>query len=77
MRITYFGHAFFLLEGDQGPKIAIDPYDPSIGYPMPSVTADYVLASHEHFDHAHLAAVGAKMPKPNPGYKPKAKKGIS
>jgi len=26
---------------------------------------------------AHLVAVGAKMPKPNPGYKPKAKKGIS
>ena len=58
MKITYFGHAFFLLEGDHGPKIAIDPYDPSIGYPVPSITADYVLASHEHFDHAHLAAVG-------------------
>jgi len=62
MKITYFGHAFFLLDGDEGPTIAIDPYDESIGYPMPSVTADYILASHEHFDHAHLAAVGGKPP---------------
>ena len=57
MRITYFGHAFFLLEGDGGPVIAVDPFDESVGYPVPSVRADLVLASHEHFDHANVAAI--------------------
>jgi L-ascorbate metabolism protein UlaG (beta-lactamase superfamily) len=60
MRITYFGHAFFLLEGENGPAIAIDPFDASIGYSVPSVTADLVLASHEHFDHANVGAVQGK-----------------
>jgi len=57
MKITYFGHACFLVEGQGGPRIVLDPFDASIGYPVPSVSADVVVASHEHFDHANLAAV--------------------
>jgi len=57
MKITYFGHAFFLIEGKSGPAIAIDPFDDSLGYTVPSVTADLVLASHGHFDHANVGAI--------------------
>jgi len=57
LRTTYFGHAFFLVEGEDGPAIAIDPFDESIGYRVPSVSADFVLASHDHFDHANVGAV--------------------
>ncbi|MFP4056164.1 MAG: MBL fold metallo-hydrolase [Candidatus Brocadiia bacterium] len=57
MKITYFGHAFFLVEGEDGPAIAIDPFDDSLGYQVPQVKADLVLASHEHFDHANLQAI--------------------
>jgi len=57
MKITYYGHAFFVVEAEGGLAIAIDPFDESVGYAVPSVRADVVLASHEHFDHANVAAV--------------------
>jgi L-ascorbate metabolism protein UlaG (beta-lactamase superfamily) len=60
VKITYFGHAFFLLESDDGPAIALDPFDDSVGYRVPKVRADIVLASHEHFDHGNVAAVQGK-----------------
>lgn len=50
MRITWFGHACFLLEGD-GVKILTDPFDRSVGYEIPDVTPDVVTESHQHFDH--------------------------
>ena len=57
LKITYYGHAFFLLESESGTAIAIDPFDDSIGYRVPSVAADVVLASHGHFDHANVGAI--------------------
>jgi len=58
VKITCYGHAFFVLEGERGPTLAIDPFDASVGYRVPSVTADIVLASHGHFDHANVDAIG-------------------
>lgn len=54
MKITYLGHATFLLETG-GTRILIDPYDAKVGYPMPRVAPTLVLISHEHGDHNHLA----------------------
>lgn len=54
MKITYLGHATFLLETG-GTRILIDPYDAKVGYPMPRVAPALVLISHEHGDHNHLA----------------------
>jgi L-ascorbate metabolism protein UlaG (beta-lactamase superfamily) len=36
-----------------GFTIVIDPFPatPQLGYPKPGLTADLVLATHEHFDH--------------------------
>jgi len=56
VRITWLGHAFFLLESVEG-RVATDPYNESVGYPMPDVTADLVLVTHEHGDHGNVAAV--------------------
>jgi L-ascorbate metabolism protein UlaG (beta-lactamase superfamily) len=59
MKITYHGHATFLIEAD-GTKILIDPYDDKVGYPVPSVEADAVLVSHEHADHTNVAMAKGK-----------------
>jgi L-ascorbate metabolism protein UlaG (beta-lactamase superfamily) len=59
LKLTYLGHATFLIEGD-GTKILIDPYDEKVGYPIPSVEADAVLVSHEHGDHTNVAMAKGK-----------------
>jgi L-ascorbate metabolism protein UlaG (beta-lactamase superfamily) len=58
MRIEYLGHACFRLTSVEGTKVVLDPFDGrELGYPMPSVDADYVLVSHEHTDHNYVAAL--------------------
>jgi len=59
MRITYFAHACFGLEG-AGLRVLLDPYEPG-GFggrmrytPIPGAW-DVVVVSHEHADHAHIA----------------------
>jgi len=53
MKLTYFGHATFLLESD-GTSVLIDPFNEQVGYPFPEVAPSAVVVSHEHFDHAHV-----------------------
>lgn len=55
MKLTYFGHATFLLESD-GTSILIDPFDAKVGYPLPDVSPSAVTVSHEHSDHNHVGA---------------------
>lgn len=57
MIITCIGHAEFLIELENGMRLATDPYDESCGYAMQSVAADAVLVSHGHHDHAAVDAV--------------------
>ncbi|MDI6600354.1 MAG: MBL fold metallo-hydrolase [Thermoanaerobacteraceae bacterium] len=56
MKIKYYGHSCFLLTG-KNVSIATDPYDPSVGYDLPSIKADIVTVSHQHFDHNYLRAI--------------------
>ncbi|WP_041083775.1 MBL fold metallo-hydrolase [Thermotoga profunda] len=50
MKITWFGHACFLIEtGDV--KILTDPFDSAVGYKIPNVVVDIITESHQHFDH--------------------------
>lgn len=56
MKITYLGHASFLLETAAGTRIVTDPYGQDI-LPHPVAEADIVTMSHEHFDHCELREV--------------------
>ncbi len=51
MRIRWHGHSCFEFE-DSRARVVIDPHDgKSIGIRPPSVTADIVLMTHDHYDH--------------------------
>lgn len=56
MKITYLGHASFLLETEAGTRIVTDPYAQDI-LPHPVVEADVVTSSHEHSDHCDFSQV--------------------
>lgn len=57
MKVKWLGHSCFLLTADNGVRILTDPFDSSVGYEVPEVTADIVSTSHEHFDHSYIQAV--------------------
>ena len=59
MKITYIGHACFLIEDNEGHKLAIDPYQPGSvpGLADHDLTADEVICSHGHYDHDDKAGV--------------------
>ncbi len=51
MKIQWLGHACFAVTLENGKTVVTDPFDQSVGYPQPDLTADYVTVSHQHFDH--------------------------
>lgn len=53
MKLTYYGHATFVLEADRT-SILIDPFNEQVGYTFPDVAPTAVTVSHEHFDHHHV-----------------------
>ncbi len=59
MEITYLGHASFKLKG-KAASVVVDPYDQKVGYKFPKVEADIVVATHDHFDHNAVSAVGGE-----------------
>ena len=56
MKLTWLGHACFLLE-EQGYRIVLDPYMCVAGYPPLQVSAHAVFCSHGHFDHNAVGRV--------------------
>lgn len=50
MKLTWLGHACFLLE-EEGFRLVLDPYTRVEGYPELSVEAHGILCSHGHHDH--------------------------
>ena len=58
LTVRWFGHSCFLVS--DGVKIVTDPFDKSVGYPLPDVSADIILISHEHFDHNYISAISGK-----------------
>jgi L-ascorbate metabolism protein UlaG (beta-lactamase superfamily) len=62
MKITWLGHASFLVESDSGTRVVTDPYeagsyDGAVGYAPISTHADVVTVSHEHADHNAVDSV--------------------
>ena len=51
MKITWIGHACFLIEGIEG-NVVTDPFASSVPYSFPpNLAADVITVSHGHFDH--------------------------
>lgn len=66
MEITYFGHSCFQITHENF-SLVIDPFEKVRGYRDVHTTADMVLCSHDHFDHAAVSGVkyrpgGGKSP---------------
>ncbi len=60
MKVKWLGHASFLITSDAGTRIVTDPYPLGNGLSYGEINeeADVVTVSHDHFDHANVAAVG-------------------
>jgi len=62
VKLTYYGHACFLVEGG-GSRLIVDPFlegNPTAPVNPAQVKVDYVLVSHAHGDHWGDATVIAK-----------------
>ncbi len=57
MKIRWLGHSCFLITNAAGGRLITDPFDASVGYPLPMARADVVTMSHEHHDHNCLDGV--------------------
>jgi L-ascorbate metabolism protein UlaG (beta-lactamase superfamily) len=56
MEIIWYGHSCFRLR-DKDIVMVTDPYDKSLGLPVPRVRADVVTISHNHPDHNAIQSI--------------------
>jgi L-ascorbate metabolism protein UlaG (beta-lactamase superfamily) len=60
MHITWHGQSFFQIQTSQNKgeqvSLLIDPFDEGIGLRSPSMGADILLISHDHYDHNNKKA---------------------
>lgn len=56
MEIIWYGHACFRLK-DRNTSVITDPYDKTLGLPLPRPKADIVTISHDSPHHNHTAGV--------------------
>jgi L-ascorbate metabolism protein UlaG (beta-lactamase superfamily) len=52
----WFGHSCFKVSTDKL-SVVTDPFDSSVGYPLPTCDADVVTVSHDHFDHNYVSCI--------------------
>lgn len=57
MTIQWLGHSCFLITAKDGRTLLTDPFDETVGYPVPGVPANVVTCSHDHFDHHATASL--------------------
>ena len=57
MKMQYYGHSCFALRFADGTTLVLDPFDPSIPYPVCTAECDAALLSHGHFDHNYTKAL--------------------
>ena len=65
MKLTWLGHACFLVEQD-GYRIVLDPYADVAGYADVRTEAHEVLCSHGHYDHSAVSGVALLGEKESP-----------
>ncbi|MFP3081020.1 MAG: MBL fold metallo-hydrolase [Acidilobus sp.] len=52
MRVSWCGQSYFIVTGPGGVRLAVDPHDgDSLGLPRCEADADYILVTHDHYDH--------------------------
>ena len=56
-KITWYGHAMFSVEASDGRRLVMDPFSPKIGKEPPSLEAEVVTLSHDHYDHNEWRSV--------------------
>src|SRR5579871_6471222 len=61
LSITWVGQSCFILRTAGGPTVVTDPPVASVGYTIPSVSADVVTITHNHTDHNNSAGVAGKV----------------
>ena len=61
LTISWVGQSCFVLRSIGGPTVVTDPPAPSVGYALPSLTADAVTVTHNHSDHNNVAAVSGNF----------------
>ncbi len=54
MEITWYGHSCFRLAERGKATVVTDPFDESIGYPLPKLKADVVTVSHDAPGHSNV-----------------------
>jgi len=60
LKISWLGHAAFLIVAPDGTRILTDPFDPKVPYGGRGVEADIITISHEHFDHNHVGMASGR-----------------
>ena len=65
MDISYVGHSCFKLKTSKA-TVVTDPYDKSVGFVLPKLSADVVTISHDHADHNNSRVVGASSRRKKP-----------
>lgn len=56
MILTYYGHSCFKIAGATG-TVVTDPFSESVGFSLPSLSADMVTVSHDHADHNAVSQI--------------------
>ncbi len=56
MDITYLGHSAFRIKS-KNTTIVMDPFDASVGFKFPNMSANIVTVSHNHADHNNVGAI--------------------
>ena len=52
----WLGHSCFKISSDKL-SVITDPFDSSVGYPLPTCEANVITVSHDHFDHNYVSCV--------------------